>query len=177
MLKSGDDIGFIRLRSMSTGPETTEFDLRFPTGEWTGFFIQPDSRRRHAMELFLRFAVDKISGAGRDRIAEFSISGDYNTSTGGCCWRKQYVQMHRVIYSGQATSGGIIGQCQIPGNPEFWTGPFFIWPRSAGDLTAEFERAFLEQEMSWRQEIIWEPPAVSIAPDAAPHRTEPPGLL
>ena len=124
-----------------------EYDDRFVTGEWKGFFMQPDSRHRYAMDLVLEFAEGIVSGFGDDRVGKFTIHGTYDTETGQCLWLKQYVGQHGVDYAGQARQRGIIGQWQIPGLPAFWTGPFFIWPRAYGDLDAEFERAFLEYEL------------------------------
>jgi hypothetical protein len=125
-----------------------ECDDRFPSGPWKGFFVQPDSRQRYSMDLMLEFNDGRISGAGNDHIGEFAIRGSYDTETGVCSWTKQYLGQHSVTYTGQARERGIIGQWSIPGQPAFWTGPFFIWPRAYGDLESEFERAFLEYELS-----------------------------
>jgi hypothetical protein len=132
---------------MTTGDCQHEFDDRFPTGEWKGFYVQPDSRQRHAMALFLEFADDRISGMGGDPIGKFTIRGAYETVTGRCSWTKQYVGQHGVEYAGQARQGGIVGQWRIAGQPASWSGPFFVWPRASGDLGSEFERAFLEYEL------------------------------
>jgi hypothetical protein len=132
---------------MATGDCQHEFDDRFPTGEWKGFYVQPDSRQKHAMDLFLEFADDRISGMGDDPIGKFTIRGAYETATGRCSWTKQYVGQHSVEYAGQARQGGIVGQWRIAGQPAFWSGPFFVWPRASGDLDSEFERAFLEYEL------------------------------
>ena len=133
---------------MPTVDEQHEIDDRFPTGEWMGFFVQPDSRRRYVMDLFLRFAEGKMSGTGDDPIGDFTISGAYDTRTGGCSWTKQYVGQHCVEYTGQARDRGIVGEWRVPGQPVFWSGPFFIWPRASGDLESAFERAFLEYELT-----------------------------
>lgn len=127
--------------------EPHEMDDRFPTGEWRGFYVQPDSRQRHKMELLLEFAQEEISGMGDDSVGEFTIKGTYDTRTGQCWWTKQYVGQHRVLYEGRTNGRGIIGQWQVPGQPASWSGPFFIWPRALGDLESEFERAFLEYEL------------------------------
>ena len=34
---------------------STQGDHRFPTGNWVRFYIQPDSGRRHTMDLLLEF--------------------------------------------------------------------------------------------------------------------------
>ena len=131
-----------------------ECDDRFVTGEWKGFFVQPDSRQRYAMDLVLEFTEGTMSGFGDDRIGQFTIRGTYDTETGQCSWVKQYVGQHGVDYAGQARQRGIIGHWRIPGTPDFWTGPFFIWPRAYGDLDAEFERAFLEYELELSPGIV-----------------------
>ncbi len=133
---------------MPTLDEPHELDDRFPTGEWKGFYVQPDSRQRYAMDLVLAFAQDRISGTGDDVVGQFTIHGAYDTITAECSWTKHYVGQHSVEYAGRARQGGIIGQWRIPGRPGFWCGPFFIWPRASGDLESAFEKAFLEYELA-----------------------------
>lgn len=133
---------------MSIVDELREIDDRLPSGEWIGFYVQPNSRQRHKMELFLQFAQGRISGKGRDSIGEFMISGEYDTDIANCQWTKQYVGQHGVKYAGQARERGIIGQWQVPGQPARWSGPFFIWPRAFGSLESVFERAFMEYELT-----------------------------
>lgn len=123
-------------------------DDRFPNGEWIGFYIQPDGRQRHVMDLLLQFAGDRISGNGKDPIGEFTITGTFDTTTGKCSWVKQYVGQHSVEYTGEARERGIIGQWRISGMPKFWSGPFFIWPRAFGNLESAFEKAFVEYELA-----------------------------
>ena len=48
-----------------------------------------------------------------------------------------------VISAGRHESGASSASANRR-TADFWTGPFFIWPRAYGDLDAEFERAFLE---------------------------------
>ena len=133
---------------MPSVDEQDETDERFPTGEWIGFYLQPDSRQRHVMDLFLQFGRDRISGKGDDPVGEFTITGEYDTKTGKCSWVKQYVGQHSVQYTGEARERGIIGQWRIAGLPEFWFGPFFIWPRAFGDLESAFEKVFIEYELT-----------------------------
>jgi hypothetical protein len=133
---------------MPTVDEQHECDDRFPTGEWTGFYVQPDSRQRYLMDLVLQFAQGRMSGMGSDPVGKFAISGAYDTTTAKCSWTKQYLGQHSVSYVGQARQGGIIGQWHIPGRPADWSGPFFIWPRASGDLGSAFEKAFLEYELA-----------------------------
>lgn len=143
-----DEIRSAKETVVSTDDEQHEIDDRFPTGEWKGYYIQPDSRQRHVMELSLQFAQGRITGMGGDPVGKFTISGAYDTKSAECSWTKQYTGQHNVEYAGQTRAGGIIGQWQIPELPAFWSGPFFIWPRAFGDLDAAFEKAFLEYELT-----------------------------
>jgi hypothetical protein len=132
---------------MPTVDEPHECDDRFPTGEWKGFYVQADSRRRYLMDLVLEFAQGRITGMGSDPVGKFAIRGAYDTTTGQCSWTKQYLGQHSVRYAGRAHQGGIIGQWHVAGQPAVWSGPFFIWPRASGDLESAFEKAFLEYEL------------------------------
>ena len=53
---------------MSKKQEQTdlETDPRFPSGPWTGFFLQPLVPGRHLMELRLTFRRGEVKGEGRD---------------------------------------------------------------------------------------------------------------
>jgi hypothetical protein len=99
------------------------------------------------MDMLLQFSQDRISGTGDDPVGRFAVSGTYDTITGACSWTKQYFGQHAVEYAGQARQGGIIGKWRVPGMPAFWSGPFFIWPRTSGNLESAFEKAFLEYEL------------------------------
>jgi len=127
--------------------EQHETDDRFPTGEWMGFYMQPDGRRRYRMDLFLEFVPNAITGRGTDAIGEFAIRGAYDAATARCEWTKQYVGGHGVEYTGVAGRRGIVGRWSIPGQPASWSGPFFVWPRALGDRESEFEKAFLEYDL------------------------------
>jgi hypothetical protein len=133
---------------MPTDEEQFEFDDRFPTGEWKGFYVQLDGRQRYMMDLLLQFSQDRISGSGDDPVGRFAVSGAYDTMTGECSWTKRYIGQHAVEYAGQARQGGIVGTWRVPGTPAFWSGPFFIWSRASGNPEAAFEKAFLEYELA-----------------------------
>jgi hypothetical protein len=137
-----------RTASVSTAPTSNELDDRFPSGEWTGFFIQPDSRRRYPMDTVLHFADGSVRGEGDDAVGRFTIRGIYELDTSRCRWTKQYVGQHAVEYVGKARQGGIVGEWTVPGQPAYWTGPFFLWPRARGDLGANFEKAFLDYTLT-----------------------------
>ena len=59
-----------------------ETDPRFPSGPWTGFFLQPGTPERHWMELDLTFRDGIMAGAGRDRVGKFAVTGRYHLDDG-----------------------------------------------------------------------------------------------
>ena len=60
-----------------------EQDARFPSGPWSGFFLQPslyDGRVK--MALNLTFRDGKVTGCGDDRVGNFSLKGSYDLDSG-----------------------------------------------------------------------------------------------
>src|SRR5690349_19925315 len=104
--------------SKQTTPEV-ETDERFPSGPWTGFYIQLGGRR--AMELNLIFQGGTIRGEGRDIVGEFVIKGRYNLSDARVTIHKYYVRRHHVFYDGAADQGkGIWGIWELGGQKGGW---------------------------------------------------------
>ncbi|MFI5379424.1 MAG: hypothetical protein ACHRHE_09005, partial [Tepidisphaerales bacterium] len=70
----------MRKKDKDETPEALETDERFPSGEWTGFWMQRSIYRgeRSWMELQLTFAGGNVRGEGRDRLGEFTILGRYD---------------------------------------------------------------------------------------------------
>jgi hypothetical protein len=127
---------------MSEATETpnpaTEADPRFPSGPWTGFFLEKNSRTdKQWMELDLRFASGKLSGDGRDYIGRFVIQGRYETSDGKCSWTKHYVGKHKIAYTGFNEGKGIWGLWEFHDSGLRLSGGFHIWPVAMGDPTRE----------------------------------------
>ena len=119
----------------SSANDTAETDERFPSGEWTGFFLQPPAERRIWMDLVLAFGGGRVDGSGDDSVGPFSIRGTYDVDTGDVSLRKQYVGAHAVDYHGYAEhEHGIWGVWNIL---RFTPGGFHLWPRSLGDATAQ----------------------------------------
>jgi hypothetical protein len=115
---------------------SAETDPRFPSGPWTGFFLQKLLPGRHLMEMHLQFADGAISGSGRDRVGAFVIDGFYDLKDGSCRWHKQYVGLHSVFYRGFNEGKGIWGTWEIPTEPPHnRTGGFHIWPEGMADPT------------------------------------------
>lgn len=116
--------------------KTNETDPRFPSGLWTGFFVQgliSGLPVKHsgwqATDLQLAFVGGRISGRGRDWVGNFVVSGVYETD-GSCQWEKAYVGQHVVLYRGLNEGKGIWGTWMIedvPGHQQL-RGSFYIWP-------------------------------------------------
>jgi hypothetical protein len=109
-----------------------ETDPRFPSGPWTGFFLQGEIPGRHLMELRLTFRQGVLSGEGRDWVGAFIVRGRYSIADGKCYWSKQYVGRHTVYYQGYNEGKGIWGIWDLP---PFYRGGFHIWPEGMGDPT------------------------------------------
>jgi len=115
-----------------------ETDPRFPSGPWTGFFLQPQLPGRHFMELRLTFRQGELAGEGRDRVGLFGIRGRYSVADGKCHWTKRYQGKHDVFYQGFNEAKGIWGTWEIPAAQNaglHWHGGFHIWPEGMPDPT------------------------------------------
>ncbi|HEY1377976.1 MAG TPA: hypothetical protein VGF55_14345 [Gemmataceae bacterium] len=123
-----------------------ESDPRFPSGPWTGFFLQKLIPGRHLMELHLTFRQGTITGEGRDWIGEFVIRGRYDISDGRCHWTKRYVGKHDVFYQGFNEGKGIWGSWEIAATREYprQHGGFHIWPEGMADPTGHVLHAEAE---------------------------------
>jgi hypothetical protein len=119
----------------TTAPLDLETDPRFPSGKWTGFFLQRVFPGRHRMELLINFHGGTLSGEGRDWVGDFVLRGQYDLADGTCRWNKAYLGKHDVNYLGYNEGKGIWGTWEIPTvhDPEFKTGGFHIWPEGMAD--------------------------------------------
>ena len=138
---------------VSHPPEAVESDERFPSGPWTGFFLQPPLVGRQWMELALTFRAGVITGEGRDRVGEFLIRGRYEVESGQCWWSKRYLGRHDVSYMGYNEGRGIWGTWELQNPPR--KGGFHIWPEAMGDPT--------KQKLTASEEIPIEAPSSSEA--------------
>lgn len=108
-----------------------ETDPRFPSGRWTGFFLQKAIPGRHQMELRLTFRGGQMTGEGRDFVGEFRILGRYALPEGTCYWTKEYLGKHDVFYRGYNEGKGIWGIWEI--TKDRLRGGFHIWPEGMPD--------------------------------------------
>jgi hypothetical protein len=119
-------------------PATSETDPRFPSGPWTGFFLQRQLPGRHLMELRLTFRLGQLTGEGRDLVGKFVLRGRYSTADGKCRWTKRYLGRHDVYYQGFNEGKGIWGTWEIPPEQnagQHYHGGFHIWPEGMTDPT------------------------------------------
>lgn len=105
----------------------------FPSGPWTGFYLDRRVPGRHLMELRLTFAAGRMSGDGRDRVGPFVVEGVYDAASGKCSFAKRYVGSHVVRYTGYNEGKGIWGVWDLSGVK----GGFHIWPEGMADPTVE----------------------------------------
>jgi len=113
--------------------DSLETDPRFPSGPWTGFYLQRLIPGRHMMELRLTFRQGEMTGEGRDRVGKFVVKGRYELSDGRCHWTKRYVGKHDVFYNGFNEGKGIWGVWEIPSQSFPQKGGFHIWPEGVPD--------------------------------------------
>jgi hypothetical protein len=113
-------------------PADLETDPRFPSGPWTGFFLQPALPGRHRMELHLTFRHGALTGEGRDWVGPFILRGRYDLADGKCYWTKRYLGQHDIHYQGFNEGKGIWGRWEFPGVPSHHGG-FHIWPEGMAD--------------------------------------------
>jgi hypothetical protein len=118
-------------------PTDLETDPRFPSGRWTGFFLQKAIPGRHLMDLRLQFHAGSVTGEGRDWVGPFIVHGRYNLDDGRVHWQKRYLAKHDVFYKGYGEDKGIWGTWEIPtvADPLLRTGGFRIWPEGMPDPT------------------------------------------
>jgi len=118
------------------GPNV-ETDERFPSGPWTGFFIQPNVfQGRCYMTLHLSFAEEKIQGGGIDIVGQFSMKGRYDLESGECWMTKIYKVGHDVFYRGYNEEGkGIWGLWELGEGIWRASGGYHIWPKGWKDPT------------------------------------------
>jgi hypothetical protein len=109
-----------------------ETDPRFPSGPWSGFWIQ-EGMGRQKMRLSLAFSGGKVSGFGTDIIGRFTFEGTYDLETGRCLMTKQYEGAHSVQYDGVNEADGMwlwgVWRMQIG------RGGFHLWPEGEEDPT------------------------------------------
>ena len=137
-------------------PVDLETDPRFPSGPWTGFFLQPLLPGRHLMELRLTFRSGTLTGEGRDWVGLFVVRGRYELDNGRCYWTKRYLGKHDVFYRGYNEGKGIWGTWEIP---SFGRGGFHIWPENMGDptqptLSEEADLPVAQEEIEKEEPVI-----------------------
>lgn len=127
-----------------------ETDQRLPTGEWNGFYVENRRSRRGWMHLYMSFENGQINAEGTDYVGPWIATGSYDLDQRRCLWEKQYLGKHRVVYSGEITQNGIMGNWEIL----FTNGPFHIWPKGLTELN----------ELYLREELTEPSPSILLEP-------------
>jgi len=152
----------IQETAIMTSPILPEIDPRFPSGRWTGFFLQKQIPGKHMMELHLHFSDGRVRGEGRDRIGEFTLNGVYEVTDGTCSWMKQYLGKHTVHYRGFNEGKGIWGTWDLDsGNGERWTGGFHIWPEGMSDPSGTNLKESIEEPVQPEKYVEVEPERIA----------------
>jgi hypothetical protein len=149
-----------------------ENDERFPSGPWEGFFLMSHTgRKRHMMELILKFSETRITGEGRDFVGDFILRGRYDLATGHCLWNKKYVKRHEVGYDGYNEGKGIFGKWEILDTTPSHGG-FLIWPKGMGDPTNHRKREVVEEPAEAGRQAISESELVTVSAENLDQSTE-----
>src|SRR5262245_53550724 len=135
-----------------------EQDPRFPSGAWTGFFLQYWLPGRHQTDLCLTCRDGELAGTGRDWVGAYTVDGHYDPATGRCEWIKKYLGKHSVAYRGVNDGRGSWGVWEIRqlGGLYVDRGGFHIWPEgtnvsAASDETERAVLAVMEKEFGSRR--------------------------
>jgi hypothetical protein len=115
-----------------TSDRIVETNDRFPSGPWTGFFLQKAHPGRNWMKLELTFAEGKIVGTGSDWVGKFVVEGTYDVESGLCIMTKGYLGRHTLNYRGYNEGKGIWGTWRLESVDH---GGFYIWPEGMPDPT------------------------------------------
>ncbi|MBI3410797.1 MAG: hypothetical protein HY040_20870 [Planctomycetes bacterium] len=139
-----------------------DHDPRFPSGAWTGFFLQYWLPGRHHTDLSLTCRAGELAGTGQDWVGAYTIDGSYDRGTGDCAWTKQYLGKHAVAYRGVNDGSGIWGVWEIQQFRGLYVdrGGFHIWPEGTdvsgeSDQTEQAVLALMREEFgSWSARVL-----------------------
>lgn len=102
-----------------------EFDERFPSGNWIGWFVQRGNRS--LMRIHIAFHKGKIQAHGSDYLGRFTLTGTYDSDSGAVNFSKVYESsLSLVLYHGYNEGKGIWGGWRFPDISD--RGDFYIWP-------------------------------------------------
>ena len=118
-----------------------ELDPRFPSGDWTGFYLQYWMPGRHTTNVHLTWQDGELAGNGSDRVGSYNLAGTYDAATGRCEWTKTYLGRHSVTYRGVNDGHGIWGVWELPqlGGLFIDRGGFHLWPEGT-EVSEESDR-------------------------------------
>ena len=133
----------------------TETDPRFPSGKWTGFWLQRFFIGRQYMSLNLMFTEGIVRGEGVDRVGEFAIAGTYDLKSGNVRLTKAYAGAHSLDYEGRNEGDGqwIWGMWR---HLTLDRGGFHLWPEGEDDPTGRKLHAEHELPAPPKRKVKWE---------------------
>ncbi len=141
-----------------------EGESRFPSGAWTGFYLQSWLPGRNTVDMHLTWAEGKLKGKGTDGVGSYTVEGEYEIDTGKCAWTKKYIGRHSVAYRGVNDGHGIWGVWEIRILAGLYQdrGGFHIWPEGtdvseASEQTEQAVLAVMRQEHGsrWYFVVLW----------------------
>ncbi len=98
-------------------------DPDFPSGPWTGYWLEGGCRFRQ--DLALSFNAGVVEGQGIDTVGRFRVAGTYDVESREVAWEKTYFGAYTVTYRGFRETSGIWGVWENVGK----RGGFHVWPR------------------------------------------------
>ena len=136
----------------AAGPER---DPRFPSGPWSGFFLQYWLPGRQPTGVALAWAGGEVEGTGSDRVGPYTVVGTYDAATGRCEWTKQYLGKHAVAYRGLADASGVWGvwEIRLLGGLYHDRGGFHLWPAGRGACENEANQTERAVQTLMREEF------------------------
>ncbi len=131
-----------------------ERDPRFPSGPWTGFYLQYWLPGRHPTNVSLTWQDGELEGAGSDRVGSYTMDGFYDVGVGRCEWTKRYIGKHSVAYRGVNDGHGIWGvwEIRLLGGLYVDRGGFHMWPEGT-DVSEESDKTEQAVLTMMRQEF------------------------
>lgn len=115
-------------------------DPDFPSGPWTGYWIEGGCRFRQ--DLGLVFTDGVVRGEGIDTVGRFAIQGHYDRELREARWTKAYFGAYTVEYVGYREGKGIWGTWDCQGHK----GGFHIWPREDEEVRRRLEDEEIDLE-------------------------------
>lgn len=100
-------------------------ELQFCGGQWTGFWLQGQTKGLMDLEIHIRGF--RVSGVGKDAGGRFQIDGYYEPRRTHIEFEKRYGD-ETIVYRGEWDGARLKGDWFLPDEPNTACGAFMIWP-------------------------------------------------